>query len=147
LTEQADVLAEALAQDLGKSRDEAKRHEIDFAVREVDVLLDGLTDWLASRELVELPPTLRPAEAWTEYHPLGEVLVIAPWNFPLQLVTVPLAGALAAGNAVVVKPSEVSSAVAGALGQLIPRYLDQEAVAVVQGGVAETTKLLRHRFD
>jgi aldehyde dehydrogenase (NAD+) len=75
------------------------------------------------------------------------VLVIAPWNFPLQLVTVPLAGALAAGNAVVVKPSEVSSAVAGALGQLIPRYLDQEAVAVVQGGVAETTKLLRHRFD
>ena len=62
--------------------------------------------------------------------PLGTVLVIAPWNYPVQLLLVPAAGALAAGNAVVLKPSEVSAATSSVLAELVPRYLDPDAVAL-----------------
>ncbi len=75
------------------------------------------------------------------------VLVIAPWNYPVQLLLGPLVGALAAGNAVVLKPSEVVPHVSDVIGRLVPRYLDPDAVAVVQGGVDETSALLRERFD
>jgi aldehyde dehydrogenase (NAD+) len=79
--------------------------------------------------------------------PLGTVLIIAPWNYPVQLVLGPLIPALAAGNTAVVKPSEVAPATAAALADLIPRYLDERAVQVVTGGVDETTELLAHQFD
>jgi aldehyde dehydrogenase (NAD+) len=75
------------------------------------------------------------------------VLVIAPWNYPIQLLLVPAAGAIAAGNAVVMKPSEVSGATSAVLAELLPKYMDQSAIAVVEGGVAETTELLAQQFD
>ncbi len=68
--------------------------------------------------------------------------MIAPWNYPLQLALAPLVGALAAGNCAVVKPSELAPATSAALARLLPRYLDDEAVAVVEGAVPETTALL-----
>jgi aldehyde dehydrogenase (NAD+) len=74
-------------------------------------------------------------------------LVIAPWNYPVQLLLAPAAAALAAGNSVVLKPSEVSAHTADALAELVPRYLDERVVALVTGGVDETTALLAERFD
>ncbi|MEV5150110.1 aldehyde dehydrogenase family protein [Streptomyces sp. NPDC052727] len=138
--------AEALHADLGKSPVEAYRTEIDYAVREIDYILAHLDDWL-QRQPVSVPQQLGSAEAWTQLAPLGVVLVIAPWNYPLHLVAVPLAGALAAGNTVVVKPSELASATSAALARLLPCYLPADAVAVVEGGPAETTALLEQRFD
>ena len=85
--------------------------------------------------------------AWTQYDPLGVVLVIAPWNYPAQLLLAPVVGALAAGNTVVAKPSELSPATSAAMARLLPAYLDADAVAVVEGGVPETTALLAERFD
>jgi aldehyde dehydrogenase (NAD+) len=79
--------------------------------------------------------------------PLGVVLVIAPWNYPVQLLLGPLVGALAAGNAVVLKPSEVAPATSAALARLVPRFLDSRAVAVVEGAADATTALLEQRFD
>lgn len=79
--------------------------------------------------------------------PLGVVLVIAPWNYPVQLLLAPVVGALAAGNAVVAKPSELAPATSAAVARLLPRYLDTDAVAVVQGAIPETTALLAERFD
>jgi aldehyde dehydrogenase (NAD+) len=79
--------------------------------------------------------------------PKGVVLIIAPWNYPLSMVLAPLVGALAAGNAVIVKPSEISRHTSAALARILPQYLDTEAVAVVEGGVVETTALLEQRFD
>jgi aldehyde dehydrogenase (NAD+) len=73
--------------------------------------------------------------------------VIGPWNYPVQLVLGPLAAAIAAGNAVVCKPSEVAPASSRALARLLPEYLDPDAVAVVEGGVPETTALLGQRWD
>ncbi|WP_333761860.1 aldehyde dehydrogenase family protein [Streptomyces sp. IBSBF 2390] len=147
LTERGADLAAALRADLGKSETEAYRTEIDFTVREIDHTLEHLDAWLRP-EPAPVPAHLGPdATAWTQTDPLGVVLVIAPWNYPAQLLLAPMVGALASGNAVVAKPSELAPATSGALAELIPAYLDTDAVAVVEGGVPETTALLAERFD
>src|SRR5262249_9476740 len=79
--------------------------------------------------------------------PKGLVLVIAPWNYPVHLLLLPMVGALAAGNCIVGKPSEVSANTSDALARLVPEYLDRESVAIVEGGVPETQALLTERFD
>jgi aldehyde dehydrogenase (NAD+) len=147
LTTDGAALAAALHSDLGKSSTEAFRTEIDFTVREIDHTLEHLDDWLRP-ESAPVPAHLGgDATAWTQYDPLGVVLVIAPWNYPAQLLLTPLLGALAAGNAVVVKPSEMAPATSAVLARLLPQYLDTDAVAVVEGGIPETTALLAERFD
>ncbi|MFI2371736.1 aldehyde dehydrogenase family protein [Streptomyces sp. NPDC018833] len=146
LTEQGETFAAALHADLGKSSTEAYRTEIDFVIREIDHTLEHLDDWLRP-EQAPVPAFIGEASAWTQYDPLGVVLVIAPWNYPAQLLLAPVAGALAAGNAVVAKPSELAPATSAALARLLPQYLDTDAVAVVEGGVPETTALLEQRFD
>ncbi|WP_030812225.1 aldehyde dehydrogenase family protein [Streptomyces sp. NRRL F-2799] len=147
LTEHGDDLAAALHADLGKSAAEAHRTEIGFTVREIDHTLEHLEEWLRP-EPAPVPAHLGDdATAWTQYDPLGVVLVIAPWNYPAQLLLAPMVGALASGNAVVAKPSELAPATSAALAELIPAYLDTDAVAVVEGGIPETTALLAQRFD
>ncbi|WP_405551520.1 aldehyde dehydrogenase family protein [Streptomyces sp. NBC_01171] len=147
LTEHGDDLATALHADLGKSATEAHRTEIGFTVREIDHTLEHLEEWLRP-ESAPVPAHLGDdATAWTQYDPLGVVLVIAPWNYPAQLLLAPVVGALASGNAVVAKPSELAPATSAALAALIPAYLDTDAVAVVEGGIPETTALLAQRFD
>ncbi|MGW3662426.1 aldehyde dehydrogenase family protein [Streptomyces sp. NPDC005141] len=147
LTSHGEDLAAALHEDLGKGSTEAFRTEIDFTVREIDHTLEHLDGWLRP-ESAPVPAHLgEDATAWTQYDPLGVVLVIAPYNYPLQLLLTPMLGALAAGNVVVAKPSELAPATSAAVARLIPRYLDTDAVAVVEGGIPETTALLAERFD
>ncbi|MFB9582598.1 aldehyde dehydrogenase family protein [Streptomyces goshikiensis] len=146
LTERGDELAAALHADLGKGAKEAYRTEIDFTVREIDHTLQHLAQWLRPQP-VPVPERLSPASAHTVQDPLGVVLVIAPWNYPVQLLLAPVVGALAAGNCVVAKPSELAPATSRAVAGLLPRYLDRDAVAVVEGAVPETTDLLAQRFD
>ncbi|MFJ5263172.1 aldehyde dehydrogenase family protein [Streptomyces sp. NPDC088387] len=147
LTEKGPDLAAALHADLGKSTKEAYGSEIDFVVREIDHTLDHLAEWLRP-EPAPLPAHIGDdARAWTQYDPLGVVLVIAPWNYPVQLLLAPVAGALASGNAVVAKPSELAPATSAAVARLLPEYLDTDAVAVVEGAIPETTALLAERFD
>ncbi|WP_280346281.1 aldehyde dehydrogenase family protein [Nocardia neocaledoniensis] len=146
LVEQEDTFAAALHADLGKSATESYATEIGFTINEIDHTLRHLERWLRPRR-VPVPLALQPARARTVREPLGTVLIIAPWNYPLQLALTPLIGAIAAGNTVVVKPSEVSPATSAALAYWLPRTLDPQAVAVVEGGVPETTALLEQRFD
>ena len=96
---------------------------------------------------VRVPLTLRPGSARVIRQPLGVVLIIAAWNYPVHLTFAPLVGALAAGNTAVLKPSEVAPASSALIAELTPRYLDERVVQVVEGGVAETTALLTERFD
>lgn len=148
LTEHGDELADALRADLGKSRAESYRTEIDFTVREIDHTLEHLEEWLRPEPApVHAGLAALGATALTVRDPLGVVLVIAPWNYPAQLLLAPVAGALAAGNCVVAKPSELAPATSAAVARLLPRFLDTDAVAVVEGGVEETTALLEERFD
>ena len=146
LVEQEQVFSQALAADLGKSAIEAYSTEIGFTISEIDHALRHLRAWVQSHK-VRLPMHLRPGSATVVHEPYGAVLVIAPWNYPLQLVLAPLVPALAAGNVVVLKPSEVAPATAAAIAEWVPKYLDERAVRVVTGGVDETTALLAERFD
>jgi aldehyde dehydrogenase (NAD+) len=145
LAERHADFAGALARDLGKHHAEAQLAEIGFVDAEAAHLERHLEDWLRPRR-VPVPLAVRPARAWTELTPLGVVLVIGPWNYPLQLLLAPLAGALAAGNTVVLKPSEHATATSAVLARWIPEYLTG-AVEVVEGGIPETTALLAERFD
>lgn len=77
--------------------------------------------------------------------PYGIVLVMGAWNYPFQLTLLPVAGAIAAGNCVVIKPSEVASACAKVMADLIPKYLDSDCYQVVSGGATEATELLQQR--
>src|SRR5699024_10652838 len=85
--------------------------------------------------------------SWVQPEPLGVVLIIGAWNYPIQLVLGPLVAALAAGNCAVLKPSEVAAATSQLFAELVPRYLDCRAVSVVEGAVEETPALLEQRFD
>jgi aldehyde dehydrogenase (NAD+) len=146
LTEHQQEFAAALHTDLGKGGTEAHLTEIGFVVGEIDHTLRHLTRWLRPRR-VSVPLSLAPARARTVREPLGTVLIISPWNYPLQLALAPLVGALAAGNCAVVKPSELAPATSAALAHRLPQALDPDAVAVVEGGIPETTALLEQPFD
>ena len=146
LEENEEDFLQALASDLGKPRPEGFITDIAFVIGEIELMLKNLKKWNKS-ERVPTPLVSMPAKSRRIPQPLGVVLVIAPWNYPVQLLLVPAAGALAAGNAVVLKPSEVSSATSAVLARLVPQYLDRDAVAIVEGGVEETTALLEQRFD
>ncbi|KAG0239255.1 aldehyde dehydrogenase 3 family member [Mortierella sp. GBAus27b] len=86
-------------------------------------------------------------KSFVRLSPLGTILIIGPWNFPILLLIEPLAGAIAAGNTCVVKPSEVPQECASILARLLPKYMDPSVVSVVSGGAEETTVLLKERFD
>ncbi|GLX49598.1 aldehyde dehydrogenase [Streptomyces hygroscopicus subsp. hygroscopicus] len=148
LTENGEDIAAALHADLRKSRAEADAMEIGSTVAEIDHCLEHLADWLRPRPAA-VPAGRFPAgtTARSQYQPLGVALVISAWNYPVNLLLVPVVGALAAGNAVVAKPSELSPATSALMARLLPRYLDDDAVAVVEGGVPETTALLAESFD
>ena len=146
LTEDADRLTEALEADLGKSPAQSQLTEMGVVVSEIDHMLKHLESWAAPKRL-GVPTFLRPAKARLRPQPLGVVLIISPWNYPVQLCLSPLVGALAAGNTAVVKPSEVAPHTSEALAELLPRHTSPDAVQVVEGGVEETTELLEQRFD
>lgn len=145
LTEHEDDFLRALQEDLGKPRSESLATEIGFTLAEIAHLERNLERWLRLRQ-IRVPSVLLPAKAWTELTPLGTVLVIGPWNYPVNLTLAPLAGALAAGNTAVLKPSELAPATSAALARWVPEYL-APSVEVVEGAIPETTALLDERFD
>lgn len=146
LRQEETVLLEALAEDLGKPATEAYLTELGIVLGEISHTQRNLGKWLRPKRV--FPGLgLVPASAKIVREPLGVALVIAPWNYPVNLSLTPLIGALAAGNAVVLKPSELAPATSAALASVIPRYLDPRAVRVVEGGVDETSKLLAQRWD
>lgn len=146
LTDRDSEVEAALAADLGKAAAESQLTEIGVVIGEIDHAIRNLRSWLRPKR-VRTPLIIAPATSRVLREPLGVVLIIAPWNYPVQLTLAPLVGALAAGNTVVLKPSEMAPATSSLLARLIPRYLDTRVVAVVEGGVDQTTALLDQKFD
>lgn len=146
LEEHLEDFVQALAEDLGKSATEAKFSEIDVVRAEIDFAQRHLVEWMDSTS-VKVPLALQPAMAKVEPRPLGVVLIIGAWNYPVQLVLAPLVAAIAAGNAAVIKPSELAPATSGALAKFLPVHLDERVYAVVEGGVDTSTELLAARWD
>ncbi|MDA8295702.1 MAG: aldehyde dehydrogenase family protein [Actinomycetota bacterium] len=146
LAERSGAMEAAIAADIGRHGLEAYLTEIYAVAREVRALRHNLWRWARTRRAAT-PLVLRPAHSRLDRVPLGVVLIVGPWNYPLNLVLAPLAAALAAGNAAVLKPSEHAPACSRLLAELVPAYLDRDAVAVVEGGAAETGALIDAGVD
>ncbi len=142
---QARLLA-ALAADLGKPAFEAIASELLLCQEEITYTCQHLRTWMRPQAV---RPSLfqLPSRAYTQAEPLGLVLIISPWNYPLQLAIAPLIGAIAAGNCAILKPSELAPHTAQALAALIADCFPPEFVAVVAGDKAVAQALLAERFD
>ncbi|KAF4526148.1 hypothetical protein B566_EDAN012459 [Ephemera danica] len=144
--ENGTEMVAALGKDIRKAKQESVILEIEYLKNDIKGTLMKLDEWTKP---VKPPKNMAyMLDDVTLYHePFGVALIIGAWNYPLQLALLPMHGAVAAGNCVVIKPSEVSPACAQLIADLIPKYLDQECFHVVLGGVEETTQLLKERFD
>ncbi len=139
-------IARALAADLGKPASEAYLTETAWLLSESRYARRHLKGWMRPRR-IPVPFHYLPCRAQITREPLGVVLIMAAWNYPLQLCLAPLIGALSGGNCAVVKPSELAPETSHLLAARLPGYLDPEAVQVVEGGAAQVAALFRHRFD
>jgi aldehyde dehydrogenase (NAD+) len=146
VAEQETAIAEALAADLGRSPAEAWLGDIASTRAEATYALRHLRKWMR-RRYVRLPLAQLPGRGWVQYEPLGVVLIIGPWNYPVYLCLGPLVAAVAAGNCAVIKPSELAPKTSALLAALLPKYVDAEAVRVVEGDASVTQELLAAGFD
>ncbi|WP_072803275.1 aldehyde dehydrogenase family protein [Rhodococcoides yunnanense] len=146
LAENGPAIEQAVHADLGKPLLEAFLTEIRSVRTEIAETIKHLSRWTRPRS-VKVPFALKPGSGQIVREPLGTVLVIAPWNYPVHLLFMPVVAAIAAGNAVVMKPSEVAPATAALAEELVPKYLDNRAIRVVTGAVEETTELLELPWD
>jgi aldehyde dehydrogenase (NAD+) len=139
-------LADALNHDLHKSYEEAYLTEISIVLGEIDNFLKHLKGWAAPSKKSS-PLKLFPSRSVVLTEPLGVALIIAPWNYPMQLLLNPLVGAIAAGCTAVLKPSPYTPTVAKVLEKIVRSAFDEEYVAVVQGDRGVNTALLNERYD
>ena len=141
-----DEIAEAVCRDFGKSYFEVMQNELGLVYVEIRHTLRMLKRWAApGRPRTSLPNL--PGKSRVYAVPYGNVLVIAPWNYPLQLALIPAVSALAAGNTVILKPSELTVHSSGIMAKLINASFPGELFHVVEGGVPVTTALLKMKFD
>ncbi|MCB0948486.1 MAG: aldehyde dehydrogenase family protein [Mycobacterium sp.] len=146
MSENETRIAEALATDLGRKPFEAWLADVASVVAEADDAAKNVGKWTKRKHRL-LERSQLPGRAWIEYEPYGTVLIIGAWNFPFALTLGPLVGALAAGNAVVLKPSELAPASSAMMAELVARYLDRDAIAVVEGDGAVSQELIAQGFD
>lgn len=146
LEDNAALFEEALAKDLGRHKQETASFDLDYTKFDVEKIISNLYKW-AKTEQAPKPAVNMLDKVAVHNDPYGVVLIMGAWNFPVNLVFVPFAGAIAAGNCVIIKPSEMAGATAKVISDLVPKYLDDDCYYVYNGGVAETTILLEERFD
>lgn len=147
LYDNLDVLYAALYKDLHKSRYEVDLTETYWVLSEIAWYIKNLDSLAAAEPVTGLPLALKLAKTVITKQPLGTVLIITPWNYPVFLTVSPIAAAIAAGNTVVYKPSELSEHTSRALVKILSSALDPEVFASVTGGVPQSTALLKNKFD
>ncbi|KAJ6939246.1 aldehyde dehydrogenase family 3 member H1-like [Populus alba x Populus x berolinensis] len=144
--EHEEDIAYALHQDLSKPKLESIVYEITMLKNSCTLAIKELKQWMMPEKAKTSLLTF-PSSAEIVPEPLGVVLVISSWNYPFLLSLDPLVGAIAAGNAMVLKPSEFSPATSSLLAKLLPEYLDISSIKVVEGAVSETSALLEQKWD
>ena len=146
MSDNEPAIADALEQDLGRSPFEAWLADIASTTGEAKAAARNVGKWMKrSYRLLEMSQL--PGRGWVQYEPYGTVLIIGAWNFPFALTLGPAVGAIAAGNTVVLKPSEVAPASSAVMADLVPRYLDNDAIAVIEGDGAVSQELIAQGFD
>lgn len=141
-----DKIYDALHKDLHKSKVEAYASEIGLVLKEISLFQKKLKKWSKPQRVKS--PLLFPLSKSRIYsEPFGKVLIISPWNYPFGLSITPLIGAIAAGNTVVLKPSEISSNTSQVLEDMLKSAFQSRYVATFQGGAETSQELLSHKFD
>lgn len=141
-----EAIAAALAEDLGRNAVESWLGEVATTKAEALYARKRLRWWMRRRPR-GLPLSQLPGVGWVQHEPLGSVLIIGPWNYPVYLTLGPLVAAVAAGNCAVIKPSEHAPRTSALLQSLVKKYLDAEAIRVVEGEADTTQALLAAGFD
>ena len=139
-------ILDALAQDLAKSPFEGYETEIGILYGEINYALKNVRSWTKPKR-VPTPLPILPSRSYIHPEPRGTALIIGPWNFPFQLIMVPLIGSIAAGNTSIVKPSEVASATSRVLTDIITKTFQPEYVLSFEGGADVAESLLKQKFD
>jgi acyl-CoA reductase-like NAD-dependent aldehyde dehydrogenase len=139
-------IARALQSDFHKSPAETWLTETGWLLSEIRYARKNLKMWMKPQR-VPVPLHCQPGRAWFTREPLGVVLVIGAWNYPLQLSLAPLIGVFAGGNCALLKPPELAPETSRLLSSELPRFVDPETTRIVEGGPEVTRELLRHRFD
>jgi aldehyde dehydrogenase (NAD+) len=139
-------LLAALHADLRKSPFQGYASELGLVQAEIRHALKNLRRWAASSRR-RTPWFVAPAQGWVQPEPFGVALILGPWNYPVQLLLTPLASALAAGNCVVLKPSELAPRTAEAIAALVRETFAEEFISVINGGSDVAAAVLRERFD
>ena len=140
------VLEEALKKDLGKSVFESYATEVGFVLADIRYTIQNLQKWSVPKR-VRTPLYLFPGKSKIQKEPYGSVLILGPYNYPVQLLAEPLIGAIAAGNCAVLKPSELTPHVSKAMYQIVHSTFKEEYIACVEGGVEVNQELLSQKFD
>lgn len=141
-----DEIFQALKLDLNKSVHESFTTEIGYVLKEISFQMKHISSWSKPKR-ARTALTHFGSKGKVVPEPYGVTLIIAPWNYPFQLAIAPLVGALAAGNTVVLKPSELTPNVSKVLTRMLGELFPEELVSVVEGGAQESTALLKEPFD
>ncbi|MEE2616912.1 MAG: aldehyde dehydrogenase [Bacteroidota bacterium] len=141
-----DKIFQALNNDLRKSNYETYLTEIGILISEIDLFLSNLKKW-AKPKKVKSSLLSFPSSDYIYSEPYGKVLIISPWNYPFQLAVLPLMSAIAAGNTVVLKPSEHAPNTSSLIKEIIEKIFDKSHALVVEGAAETASKLLEYRWD
>ncbi|WP_274473957.1 aldehyde dehydrogenase family protein [Mangrovimonas aestuarii] len=138
-------LVDALYTDFKKPKTESDLTEIYPVVSEIKFVCKHLKSWM-SKQRVETPIALFGASSWIKYESKGVCLIMSPWNFPVNLTLGPLVSAIAAGNTVILKPSEMTPNASNVLAELIRSIFNEDEVALIEGGAETAQELLKLPF-
>jgi aldehyde dehydrogenase (NAD+) len=146
IVDRESEIIQALRTDLNKGEKEAYAFEISIVYQEIAHVIKHLKRWMKPKK-VKTPMTHSGSRSYMIPEPLGAALIIAPWNYPFMLAFDPLVGAIAAGNTVVLKPSELAPAVSAVMTSIVHATFEPQYITVVEGGVEESRALLEQPFD
>lgn len=136
----------ALEKDFKKSRFETYLSEIGIVLSELDLAIKNIHKWSKPKRV--FPSILNfPSSDYIYSEPYGTVLIIGPWNYPFQLALAPMIAAISAGNTAIIKPSELTPHTSNLVEDIITKIFQKEHVAIVQGGIPETTELLAQKWN
>lgn len=140
------AIKEALYNDYRKHPSEVDLSEIYPVTSELKHAKSNLHEWMR-RKKVDTPLAMMGSSSYIKYEPKGVVLIISPWNFPINLTLGPLVSALAAGNAIMIKPSEMTPHASAVMKKIISEVFDENEVALIEGGINTSTDLLKLPFN
>jgi len=146
LNDNIELLDRAIYNDFKKSSFENYMTEIGIVLYDIKQAKKKLTRW-SSKQRVKTNLGNFPAKSYIIPEPLGVTLIISSWNYPYQLSLAPIVAAIAAGNTIILKPSEISSQTSSLMTSILNEAFDPNFLKVIQGGVQETTELLKQKFD